>query len=147
MPEGVRPLVVIPTYQEAENIATVLQRVRTALPVASILVVDDGSPDGTADLAEAVASEVGQVEVLRRPSKAGLGSAYRAGFAHGIARGFDVLIEMDADLSHDPSDLPRLVRILCDANYQGYVALEYEAAEDPKTAIPRYARILRDMCN
>ncbi len=109
MPDGLRPLVVIPTYQEAENIATVLQRVRTALPAASVLVVDDGSPDGTADLAEAVASEVGQVEVLRRPAKAGLGSAYRAGFAHGIARGFDVLIEMDADLSHDPADLPRLV--------------------------------------
>ena len=86
MPDGLRPLVVIPTYQEAENIATVLQRVRTALPAASVLVVDDGSPDGTADLAEAVASEVGQVEVLRRPGKAGLGSAYRAGFAHGIAQ-------------------------------------------------------------
>ncbi|MET0901872.1 MAG: glycosyltransferase, partial [Acidimicrobiales bacterium] len=96
MPEGLRPLVVIPTYQEAENIATVLQRARAALPAASILVVDDGSPDGTADLAEAVASEVGQVEVLRRPAKAGLGSAYRAGFSRGIARGFDVLFEMDA---------------------------------------------------
>jgi dolichol-phosphate mannosyltransferase len=106
--------VVIPTYQEAENIATVLGRVRTALPSASVLVVDDGSPDGTADLADAVATEVGQVEVLRRPGKAGLGSAYRAGFAHGIERGFDVLIEMDADLSHDPADLPRLVAAVKD---------------------------------
>jgi dolichol-phosphate mannosyltransferase len=109
VPDPLRPLVVIPTYQEAENIATVITRARTALPAASVLVVDDGSPDGTADLAEAVGAEVGQVEVLRRPAKAGLGSAYRAGFAHGLAQGFDVLIEMDADLSHDPADLPRLV--------------------------------------
>ena len=87
---------------------------RTVLPSASILVVDDGSPDGTADLADAVATEVGEVEVLRRPGKAGLGSAYRAGFAHGIERGFDVLIEMDADLSHDPADLPRLVAAVDD---------------------------------
>jgi dolichol-phosphate mannosyltransferase len=101
--------VVIPTYQEAVNIATVLQRVRTTLPAATVLVVDDGSPDGTADLAEAAGAELGQVEVLRRPAKAGLGSAYRAGFARGLADGFDVLIEMDADLSHDPADLPRLV--------------------------------------
>jgi dolichol-phosphate mannosyltransferase len=114
MPDGSRVLVVIPTYQEAENIATVLQRVRTTLPNASVLVVDDGSPDGTADLAEAVAGEVGSVEVLRRPGKAGLGSAYRAGFAHGIAQGFTVLIEMDADLSHDPADLPRLVGAVAD---------------------------------
>jgi len=102
--------VVIPTYQEAENVATVLRRVRAVLPSGSILVVDDGSPDGTADLAEAVGREVGAVEVLRRPAKAGLGSAYRAGFALGLDRGHDVLVEMDADLSHDPADLPRLLQ-------------------------------------
>ena len=101
---------VIPTYQEAENVATVLRRVRAVLPSGSILVVDDGSPDGTADLAEAVGREVGAVEVLRRPAKAGLGSAYRAGFALGLDRGHDVLVEMDADLSHDPADLPRLLQ-------------------------------------
>ncbi len=109
MPDALRPLVVIPTYQEAANVATVLGRVRSVLPAASVLVVDDGSPDGTADLAEAAATELGQVQVLRRPGKAGLGSAYRAGFAHGIEQGFEVLIEMDADLSHDPADLPRLL--------------------------------------
>jgi dolichol-phosphate mannosyltransferase len=109
-----RPLVVIPTYQEADNIATVLQRVRAALPAAHVLVVDDGSPDGTADLAEAAGAEVGDVHVLRRPAKAGLGSAYRAGFATGLEHGHDVLIEMDADLSHDPADLPRLVRAVED---------------------------------
>jgi dolichol-phosphate mannosyltransferase len=109
-----RPLVVIPTYQEAENIATVLQRVRAAAPTVSVLVVDDGSPDGTADLAEAAGAEVGQVTVLRRARKDGLGSAYRAGFAQGLAAGHDVLIEMDADLSHDPADVPRLLAAISD---------------------------------
>jgi dolichol-phosphate mannosyltransferase len=102
-------LVVIPTYQEAENIVDVLQRVRAAAPDASVLVVDDGSPDGTADLADAAGTELGQVHVLRRSAKAGLGAAYRAGFEWGLAEGHDVLVEMDADLSHDPSDVPRLL--------------------------------------
>ena len=105
---------VIPTYQEAENIADVLRRVRAAAPQVSVLVVDDGSPDGTADLAERVGEEVGQVRVLRRTEKAGLGSAYRAGFDDGLAAGHDVLIEMDADFSHDPADLPRLLAAVAD---------------------------------
>jgi dolichol-phosphate mannosyltransferase len=109
-----RPLVVIPTYQEAENIAVVLRRVRAAAPSASVLVVDDGSPDGTADLAEATGAEVGQVSVLRRARKAGLGSAYRAGFERGLEMGHDVLVEMDADLSHDPADVPRLLQAVAD---------------------------------
>jgi dolichol-phosphate mannosyltransferase len=109
-----RPLIVIPTYQEAENIAIVLQRVRAAAPNASVLVVDDGSPDGTADLAESTGAEVGQVSVLRRTHKAGLGSAYRAGFKRGIELGHDVLLEMDADLSHDPADVPRLLQAVAD---------------------------------
>ena len=103
------PLVVIPTYQEAENITAVLERVRRAVPGAHVLVVDDGSPDGTADLAEATASELGGIDVLRRSEKAGLGGAYRAGFAWGLARGATVLVEMDADLSHDPAALPSLI--------------------------------------
>lgn len=103
------PLVVLPTYDEAENIVEVLGRIRAALPSATVLVVDDGSPDGTADLAEGEGEARGQIEVLRRTEKSGLGSAYRAGFAWGLERGFDVLIEMDADLSHDPDDLPALV--------------------------------------
>jgi dolichol-phosphate mannosyltransferase len=106
----VRTLVVLPTYQEATNIVTVLQRIRASVPSTDILVVDDNSPDGTADLAETAGRELGNIEVLRRPGKAGLGSAYRAGFDHGLAAGMDVLVEMDADLSHDPSDLPRLLR-------------------------------------
>jgi dolichol-phosphate mannosyltransferase len=105
----VRPLVVLPTYQEAENVETVLRRLRAAVPDAHVLVVDDGSPDGTADLAAKVAEDVGQIDVLRRPAKDGLGSAYRTGFSWGIERGFDVLVEMDADLSHEPEALPALL--------------------------------------
>lgn len=104
-----RPLVVLPTYQEADDIVTVLSRVRAAAPDAAVLVVDDGSPDGTADLAEAAAAELGSIGVLRRPGKSGLGSAYRDGFREGLARGASVLVEMDADLSHDPAELPRLI--------------------------------------
>lgn len=99
----------IPTYQEAENIADVLQQVRAAAPSAEVLVVDDGSPDGTADLAEEAGRELGGVEVLRRASKSGLGPAYRAGFSVGLARGAKVLMEMDADLSHDPAMVPALI--------------------------------------
>ncbi len=102
-------LVVIPTYNESENIEGVLHKVRGALPDATVLVVDDGSPDGTGDMAEQVGNQIGNIEVLRRSEKAGLGSAYRAGFRWGLDRGFDVCIEMDADLSHDPDALPDLV--------------------------------------
>jgi dolichol-phosphate mannosyltransferase len=102
----VRPLVVTPTYQEAENIGEFLRRVRAAASDADVLVVDDNSPDGTADLAEQVGTDVGGIEVLRRPRKVGLGDAYRAGFSVGIERGYDVLIQMDADLSHDPAAIP-----------------------------------------
>jgi len=105
----VQVLVVIPTYNESENIDRVLRRVRGALPDATVLVVDDGSPDGTGDIAEKVGTEIGNIELLRRTEKSGLGSAYRAGFRWGLDRGFDVCIEMDADLSHDPDALPDLV--------------------------------------
>lgn len=102
-------LVIIPTYNECENIDRVLRRVRGALPDATVLVVDDGSPDGTGDIAEKVGAEIGNIELLRRAEKSGLGSAYRAGFRWGLDRGFDVCVEMDADLSHDPDALPDLV--------------------------------------
>ena len=105
-------LVVLPTYEEADNIDTVLRRVRDAAPHAHVLVVDDASPDGTAALADEVARELGAISVLRRPAPAGLGSAYRDGFRWGLARGYDVLVEMDSDLSHDPAVLPVLLRRL-----------------------------------
>ena len=102
-------LVVIPTYNEAGNIATVLRRVRAELPDADVLVVDDNSPDGTADIVDELGAKLGHLLVLHRPVKGGLGSAYRAGFAFGLTHGYGVVVEMDADLSHDPAALPKLV--------------------------------------
>jgi dolichol-phosphate mannosyltransferase len=104
-----RALVVLPTYNEAANIACVLRRIRAAAGPVDVLVVDDCSPDGTADMAEAVGAELGRIEVLRRPGKSGLGSAYREGFRLGLGRGYETLVEMDADLSHDPATLPVLL--------------------------------------
>ena len=105
-----KTLVVLPTYNESPTIAEVLRRIRaSATDAIDVLVVDDGSPDGTADVAEAVAGELGGVEVLRRPGKSGLGSAYREGFKIGLGRGYEALVEMDADLSHDPSVLGDLL--------------------------------------
>ena len=104
-----RTLVITPTYVEAENIDEFLRRARAALPSADILVVDDNSPDGTAGIAEAAAAELGGIDVLRRPVKQGLGSAYRAGFAIGLEKGYDALVQIDADLSHDPAVLPDLL--------------------------------------
>ena len=104
-----RVLVVLPTFNEAENIVEVLERLRAAVPDAVVMVVDDASPDGTAEIVESVADRLGAVEVMRRPAKSGLGSAYRDGFREGLQRGFDVLVEMDSDLSHDPAALPSLL--------------------------------------
>ena len=107
-------LVVLPTYQEAENIVDVLERIRAAAPDVHVLVVDDGSPDGTADLAAGAADRLGQIDILRRAAKSGLGPSYRAGFAWGLDLGHGVLVEMDADLSHDPEMLPRLIEAVRD---------------------------------
>jgi glycosyltransferase involved in cell wall biosynthesis len=107
--ERQRVWVTVPTFEEVENIELLISRVRQAVPDAHILVVDDNSGDGTAEKAEALGTEFGDIEVLRRPRKMGLGSAYRAGHAVGIARGYDVMVQIDADLSHDPADLPRLL--------------------------------------
>jgi dolichol-phosphate mannosyltransferase len=105
----VRSLVVLPTYNEAENIREVLERLRAAAPDVDVLVVDDGSPDGTADLADAIGREIGGVRVERRAGKSGLGSAYRHGFRIGLADGYGAMVEMDADLSHDPAVVPTLL--------------------------------------
>jgi len=111
-----RALIVLPTYNEAENIDDVLRRVRDAVPEAGVLVVDDGSPDGTADLADALGEELGRITVMRRTEKNGLGAAYRAGFRWGLDEGYEALVEMDSDLSHDPAALPSIL-----------VALEHSA--------------------
>jgi dolichol-phosphate mannosyltransferase len=109
-----RTLVVLPTYNEALTISEVLIRTRAAVPHASILVVDDGSPDGTADLGEKIGDEIGLVDVMRRDRRCGLGDAYRAGFSWGLERGYDVMVEMDSDLSHDPAALPDLLAAIVD---------------------------------
>lgn len=128
-----RTLVVLPTYQEAANVAVVLASLRAAVPEAHILVVDDASPDGTADLAEQVGGQLGQVHLLRRPGKAGLGSAYREGFAWGLGQGYEVLVEMDADMSHDPAALPSLLGGLV-----GGVELVVGSRYVPGGAIPNW---------
>ena len=111
-----RVLVVVPTYNEVQNLEAVLDRLHTAAPEAHALVVDDGSPDGTGELADKLAAADPRVHVLHRPVKAGLGPAYVAGFRWGRERGYDVLVEMDADGSHPPEQLPTLLAALDDAD-------------------------------
>jgi dolichol-phosphate mannosyltransferase len=111
-----RVLVVVPTYNEAANLEPVLARLRGAVPEADVLVVDDGSPDGTGAIADRIASADPAVHVLHRTEKAGLGAAYIAGFRWALADGYDAVVEMDADGSHAPEELPRLLAALRDAD-------------------------------
>jgi dolichol-phosphate mannosyltransferase len=101
--------VVVPTYQEAESLPLLLDGLAAHAPDVDVLVVDDGSPDGTGTIADAVAAADPRIHVLHRAAKAGLGGAYRAGFAWALERDYDVVVEMDADGSHRPRDLPRLL--------------------------------------
>lgn len=119
-----RTLVVLPTYDEAANIAEALTRVRAAAPDVDVLVVDDNSPDGTAALAREAAAGLGQIDVEVRPRKDGLGNAYRHGFRIGVERGYDVLVQMDADLSHDARALPQLLAAL-DAGADAVIGSRY----------------------
>ena len=105
-------LIIFPTYNEAEMILHALAEVQEKAPRADILVVDDGSPDGTAGKVKQAASFGTKIYILERPGKAGLGSAYREGFQWALHRGYDAVVEMDADLSHDPADVPRLIAAL-----------------------------------
>jgi dolichol-phosphate mannosyltransferase len=109
-------LVIIPTYNEAENIKAIVGRVRSAVPEAHVLVADDNSPDGTGKLADELAVEDDQVHVLHRKGKEGLGAAYLAGFRWGLEHDYGVLVEMDADGSHQPEELPRLLTALKSAD-------------------------------
>ncbi|MBW3658881.1 MAG: polyprenol monophosphomannose synthase [Actinobacteria bacterium] len=104
-----RVLVVVPTYNERETLPEVIARTLAAPVDVDLLIVDDGSPDGTGELADEAAARDERISVLHRPGKGGLGAAYRAGLGWGLERGYDVLVEMDADLSHDPGQLPALV--------------------------------------
>ncbi|MQA06362.1 MAG: glycosyltransferase [Streptosporangiales bacterium] len=109
-------LVVTPTYNERATLSGVVQRLRTSAPEADVLVVDDASPDGTGEIADRLAGDDRQVHVLHRNSKDGLGRAYVAGFEWGLERGYDVLVAMDADGSHQPEQLRRLLTALDDAD-------------------------------
>jgi dolichol-phosphate mannosyltransferase len=109
-------LVVIPTYNERENLTPILERLHKALPDVNALVVDDGSPDGTGELADKLATDDPRIHVLHRTEKAGLGAAYVAGFRWGLERDYATIVEMDADGSHAPEDLPRMLDALGDAD-------------------------------
>jgi dolichol-phosphate mannosyltransferase len=122
----VRVVIVAPTYQEAENIDGFLRAVRASVPAAHILVVDDNSPDGTAGLARAVASELGDITVHVRPGKAGLGAAYRDAFGRVLDQNFEVVVSMDVDFSHDPAAIPSLLTRI-DAGADAVVGSRYVA--------------------
>ncbi|MCQ2000765.1 polyprenol monophosphomannose synthase [Arthrobacter zhaoxinii] len=104
-----RVLTIIPTYNEIESLPITLKRLRNAVPDSDVLIADDNSPDGTGAYADKIAAEDPQVHVLHRKGKEGLGAAYIAGFRWGLERGYDILVEMDADGSHRPEELPRLL--------------------------------------
>jgi len=107
-----RTLIVVPTYNEAESIRPIIERIRRAVPDAHLLIVDDGSPDGTGRIADELAATDERVTVLHRPRKSGLGTAYLQGFARAIENGYDAVVEIDADGSHDPAELPVMLALL-----------------------------------
>ncbi|MDO4716611.1 MAG: polyprenol monophosphomannose synthase [Propionibacteriaceae bacterium] len=111
-----RVLVIIPTYNEAENIEAITARLRAAVPRAHVLIADDNSPDGTGAIADRIAERDDHVHVMHRKGKEGLGAAYLAGFHWGLERDYQVLVEMDADGSHQPEQLPSMLAALEDAD-------------------------------
>ncbi|MEI7779880.1 MAG: polyprenol monophosphomannose synthase [Actinomycetes bacterium] len=113
---GSRTVVIIPTYNERENLDIIVGRLRMAVPTADVLIADDNSPDGTGDLADAYAAKDDHVHVMHRAGKQGLGAAYLAGFSWALDQGYDVVVEMDADGSHQPEQLPAMLAALADAD-------------------------------
>ncbi len=107
-----RSVLVLPTYNEIENIDRFIRAVRTSTPRIHVLIVDDNSPDGTGDAADSLASELGNMHVIHRTNERGLGSAYRTGFRHVLSHQFDHVITMDADFSHDPAIIPTFLELL-----------------------------------
>lgn len=107
-----RTLVLVPTYNEAQSIRSIIARIRAAVPEADVLVLDDASPDGTGAIADGLAAADARVRVIHRPAKAGLGAAYLDGFARAAAEGYDAVVEIDADGSHDPAELPTMLSLL-----------------------------------
>jgi dolichol-phosphate mannosyltransferase len=104
-------LIIIPTYNESMNAPVLIKRIFKHIPESSILVIDDGSPDGTSEIVESLQQEYAELYLLKRSEKSGLGSAYRAGFAWGLERGYSEMVEMDADMSHRVRDLARMIEV------------------------------------
>ena len=113
---GERGLVIVPTYNERENVARIIDSVLAQDPRLSVLVVDDGSPDGTGPIVDEIAARNDRVHALHRPKKMGLGTAYLAGFRWALERDYEYIFEMDADFSHDPSHLPEFLRAVANAD-------------------------------
>ena len=131
--------VIIPTFNERDNLEPIVSRVRTAVPAADVLVVDDNSPDGTGEIADELAVTDGHVFVLHQAGKAGIGAAYIAGFGWALDRGYGALVEMDADGSHDPAELPRLLHALEAAD------LVIGSRWVPGSAVPQLAQVAGDL--
>lgn len=154
MSEIERVLVIIPTYDEAENLPRIVPRVLKQDPRIDVLVVDDASPDGTGAIADELAASNERVHVLHRAGKEGLGRAYLAGFRHGLAGDYDVLFEMDADFSHPPEALPELLEAFAEADVvlgSRYVDGRVTVVNWPMSRLlisyfgSRYARIITGM--
>jgi dolichol-phosphate mannosyltransferase len=132
-------LVIIPTYNERENVANIVQSALASAPQAHVLVVDDNSPDGTAKIVSELAGTEPRVRLLLREKKEGLGPAYIAGFRWGMSHGYDRLVQMDADFSHNPKDLPRLLEAL--DRYEVVIASRY-TAEGATEGWPWYRQLV-----
>ena len=119
-----KTIVVIPTYNEIENIEAIINAVLQAVPDIHVLIVDDNSPDGTSQKVKEMMADEQRIHLITRPGKQGLGTAYCAGFKYCLEQGFEAICEMDADFSHDPKDLPRLIKAL-DDNYDLVIGSRY----------------------
>ena len=141
-----RVIIVMPTYNERQNLDGMASRIRESVPDADLLVVDDNSPDGTGDLADKLAEVDPHVHVMHRTEKAGLGRAYVAGFTWALDHGYDLIVEMDADGSHRPEDLPKLLAAVATGGRGDRLPLRArrhrgELAEVPGDPLPRRQRL------